>query len=56
MTDNEMKKRIITNKQANIFYRFDQGKPFIYIYNGRRFDRLGANYRVSFSALVVPKI
>lgn len=56
MTDNEMKKRIITNKQANIFYRFDHGKPFIHIFNGRRFDRLGVNYRVSFSALVVPKI
>lgn len=46
--------RKVTNKQANIFYRFNQGKPFIY--NGRRFDCLGANYRVGFGSLVVTKI
>ena len=46
--------RKVTNKQAEIFKRFNNGKPFIY--NGRRFDCAGANYRASFSALVVTDI
>ena len=46
--------RKITNKQAEIFRRFNNGKPFIY--NGRRFDCLGPNYRVGFSGLCVTKI
>ena len=46
--------RKITNKQAEIFKRFNNGKPFIY--NGRRFDCQGPNYRVGFSGLVVTDI
>ena len=46
--------RKITNKQAEIFKRFNNGKPFIY--NGRRFDCSGPNYRTGFSALVVTDI
>ena len=46
--------RKITNKQAEIFKRFNSGKPFIY--NGRRFDCPGPNYRAGFSTLVVADI
>ena len=46
--------RKITNKQAEIFKRFNNGKPFIY--NGRRFDCQGPNYRAGFSGLVVTDI
>ena len=46
--------RKVTNKQAEIFKRFNNGKPFIY--NGRRFDCAGANYRAGFSTLVVTDI
>ena len=46
--------RKVTNKQAEIFKRFNNGKPFIY--NGRRFDCAGLNYRAGFSALVVTDI
>lgn len=46
--------RKVTNKQAEIFKRFNNGKPFIY--NGRRFYCQGANYRVGFSGLVVTDI
>ena len=46
--------RKITNKQAEIFKRFNNGKPFIY--NGRRFDCTGPNYRAGFSTLVVTDI
>ena len=46
--------RKITNKQAEIFKRFNNGKPFIY--NGRRFDCAGANYRAGFSTLVVTDV
>nr|DAI54392.1 MAG TPA: Protein of unknown function (DUF1192) [Caudoviricetes sp.] len=46
--------RQITNKQAEIFKRFNNGKPFIY--NGRRFDCLGPNYRAGFASLVVTRI
>ena len=46
--------RKITNKQAEIFKRFNSGKPFIY--NGRRFDCAGPDYRTGFSALVVTDI
>lgn len=46
--------RKVTNKQAEIFKRFNHGKPFIY--NGRRFDCEGANYRTGFSGLVVTDI
>ena len=46
--------RKITNKQAEIFKRFNNGKPFIY--DGRRFDCQGPNYRAGFSALVVTDI
>ena len=46
--------RKITNKQAEIFKRFNSGKPFIY--NGRRFDCQGPNYRAGFSGLVVTDI
>ena len=46
--------RKVTNKQAEIFKRFNSGKPFIY--NGRRFDCQGPNYRAGFSALVVTDV
>lgn len=46
--------RKVTNKQAEIFKRFNHGTPFIY--NGRRFDCQGPNYRAGFSALVVTDI
>lgn len=46
--------RKITNRQAEIFKRFNNGKPFIY--NGRRFDCLGPNFRVGFAGLCVTKI
>ena len=46
--------RKVTNKQAEIFKRFNNSKPFIY--NGRRFDCPGPNYRNGFSALVITDI
>ena len=46
--------RKVTNKQAEIFKRFNNGKPFIY--DKRRFDCAGTNYRAGFSALVVTDI
>ena len=46
--------RKITNKQAEIFKRFNSGKPFIY--NGRRFDCAGPNYCTGFSGLVVADV
>ena len=46
--------RKVTNKQAEMFKRFNNGKPFIY--NGRRFDCAGPNYRAGFSGLVVTDI
>ena len=46
--------RKVTNKQAAIFKRFNNGKPFIY--GGRRFDCQGPNYRAGFSGLVVTDI
>ena len=46
--------RKVTNKQAEIFKRFNNGKPFIY--NERRFDCPGPNYRTGFSGLVVTDI
>ena len=46
--------RKITNKQAEIFKRFNNCKPFIY--DGRRFDCPGPNYRAGFSGLVVTDI
>ena len=46
--------RKITNKQAEIFKKFNNSKPFIY--NGRRFDCQGLNYRAGFSTLVVTDI
>ena len=46
--------RKVTNKQAEIFKRFNSGKPFIY--GKRRFDCSGPDYRAGFSALVVTDI
>ena len=46
--------RKVTNKQAEIFKRFNNGKPFVY--NGRRFDCAGPNYRTGFSGLVVTDV
>ncbi len=46
--------RKVTNRQAEIFKRFNNGQPFIY--NERRFDCGGANYRAGFGTLVVTKI
>ena len=46
--------RKVTNKQAEIFKRFNNGKPFIY--NGRRFDCAGPDYRAGFSGLVITDI
>ena len=39
---------------AEIFKRFNNGKPFIY--NGRRFDCMGPNFRVGFACLVVTSL
>ena len=46
--------RKVTNKQAEIFKRFNNGKPFIY--DKRRLDCVGPDYRAGFSALVVTDI
>lgn len=46
--------RKVTNKQAEIFKRFNHGKPFIY--DKRRFDCAGPNYRTGFGGLVVTNI
>ena len=46
--------RKVTNKQAEIFKRFNSGRPFIY--NGRRFECAGPNYHTGFSWLVVADI
>ena len=46
--------RKVTNKQAEIFKRFNSGHPFIY--DKRRFDCAGPNYRSGFSSLVVTDI
>ena len=46
--------RKITNRQAEIFRRFNNNKPFIY--NGRRFDCLGPDFRAGFASLCVTKI
>lgn len=46
--------RKVTNKQAEIFKRFNNGNPFIY--DKRRFDCQGPNYRTGFSALVVTDV
>ena len=46
--------RKITNKQAEIFKRFNNGKRFIY--NERRFDCRGPNYRAGFSTLVITDV
>ena len=46
--------RKVTNKQAEIFKRFNNGKPFIY--DKRRFDCAGPNYRDGFSGLVITDI
>ena len=46
--------RKVTNKQAEIFKKFNNSKPFIY--DKRRFDCAGPNYRAGFSTLVVTDI
>ena len=46
--------RKVTNKQAEIFKKFNNSKPFIY--DKRRFDCQGPNYRTGFSVLVVTDI
>lgn len=46
--------RKVTNKQAEIFKRFNNGHPFIY--DKKRFDCSGPNYRAGFSALVVTDV
>ena len=46
--------RKVTNKQAEIFKKFNNGHPFIY--NKRRFDCQGPNYRAGFSGLVITDI
>ena len=43
--------RKVTNKQAECFKRLNGGKPFIW--NGRRYDCPGANYRAGFGTLIV---
>lgn len=47
----EIGTRKVTIKQAQVFERFNNGKPFIC--NGRRFDCERPNYRNGFSCLVV---
>ena len=46
--------RKVTNKQAEIFKRFNNCKPFIY--NGRRYECAGPDYRAGFSGLVVADV
>lgn len=46
--------RVITNRQADCFHRINNGKPFIF--EGRRFDCSGPNYRAGFSHLKVTRI
>ena len=46
--------RKVTNKQADIFRRFNNGRPFIY--DKRRFDCAGPDYRAGFSTLVITDI
>ena len=46
--------RKVTNKQAEIFKRFNNSKPFIY--NGRRYECAGPDYRAGFSGLVVADV
>lgn len=46
--------RNITNRQAQVFEKINQGKPFKF--EGRRFDCSGANYRVGFSTLIITKL
>lgn len=46
--------RNITNKQAEIIKRFNNGKPFIY--GGRRYDCTGGNYRAGFGTLIITNI
>lgn len=46
--------RVITNRQADCFRRINNGKPFIF--EGRRFDCSGPNYRAGFSNVVVTRI
>ena len=46
--------RKVTNKQAEIFKRFNNGKPFIY--NGRLYECAGPDYRAGFSTLVVTDV
>lgn len=46
--------RKVTIKQAQIFERFNAGKPFIF--DGKRFDCERPNYRNGFSWLVVTAI
>lgn len=46
--------REITNRQADCFHRINNGKPFIF--EGRRFDCSGPNYRAGFSHVVVTRI
>ena len=43
--------RKVTNKQAECFKRLSGGRPFIW--NERRYDCPGANYRAGFSTLIV---
>lgn len=42
---------LITNKQAEVFKKINNGKPFIY--GNRRYDCSGPNYRFGFSHLMV---
>lgn len=46
--------RKVTNKQAECFKRLNGGSPFIW--NGRRYDCPGANYRAGFGTLIVTPI
>lgn len=46
--------RRITNRQAECFKRLSGGRPFIW--NGRRYDCPGANYRAGFGTLIVTPI
>ena len=46
--------RKVTIRQAQVFERFNNGKPFIY--DGKRFDCESPNYRNGFSCLVVRAI
>ena len=46
--------QVISNRQAECFHRINGGKPFVF--NRRRYDCSGANYRNGFAHLIVTSV